>query len=490
MKSTRYFVSRKNAFTWLAALMAVGSAVMQILALCFGQRLTGWNVFFQKVLPIWCALGFAFILIVRGPKTLYRSTKPVFWACVYFGQIALDWHMRLAEDPNAANGLGGGYALFGYMRYVIACWVIYLAFYFVYRFFMTGRSKRLLVLQIVTLLPFALLIYDFINSVGALELFGVFDKLANLLLVGALFVATLAMRQFTDGKYHPTWGDRSDGRRVRTIDGMSVVANYIMPNRNGASNSINGKIEISNVERYIHKKRAEGMENFGIFHVILAAYVRSIAKYPGCNRFLSGQRVYQRDEDIQFTMAMKKDMRTDGEETMIKLHLTQTDTTKEIYEKFNKVYEEVKSTPLDSSFDAVAGALASLPGLLLKFVVWVLKVMDYFGKIPKFLLEVSPFHASVIFTSMGSLGIPPILHHLYDFGNLPVFIAVGRKYRKQEIDADGSVVVRRYVDYVMNCDERTVDGFYYATAMKYFHKLLRNPEVLDEPPEEVVRDID
>ncbi len=490
MRIVRYYVSRKNPLTWLASLMAVSSVVLQILSLCFGQKLSAVNLCFQKILPILCALGFAFILAVRGPKELYRSTKPVFWACVSFGQIALDWHLRLTEDPGAANGLGGGYALFGYMRYVIACCILYLAFYFVYRFFMTGRSKQLWVLQIVTLLPPALLIYDLIASQGALETYALLEKIANILMVGALFVATLAMRQFTDGKYHPTWGDRSDGRRLRTIDGMSVVANYIMPNRNGASNSINGKIEITNVERYIHRKRAEGMENFGIFHVILAAYVRSIAKYPGCNRFLSGQRVYQRDEDIQFTMAMKKDMRTDGEETMIKLHLTQTDTTKEIYEKFNKVYEEVKSTPLDSSFDAVAGVLASLPGLLLKFVVWVLKVMDYFGKIPKFLLEVSPFHASVIFTSMGSLGIPPILHHLYDFGNLPVFIAVGRKYRKQEIDADGSVVVRRYVDYVMNCDERTVDGFYYATAMKYFHKLLRNPEALDNPPEEVVRDID
>lgn len=490
MKMIRYYVSRKNIFTWLAAAMAVGSVVLQILSLCFGQSVSGWNVWFQKVLPIWCALGFAFILLVRGPKTLYRSTKPVFWACVYFGQIALDWHLRLAADPSLAEGLGGGYALFGYLRYVIACWVLYLAFYFIYRFFMTGHSGRLWVLQIVTLLPLALLIYDYVNLHGALAIYESFEKIANLLLVGALFTATLAMRQFADGKYHPTWGDRSDGRRLRTIDGMSVVANYIMPNRNGASNSINGKIEITNVERYIHRKRAEGMENFGIFHVILAAYVRCISQYPGCNRFLSGQRVYQRDEDIQFTMAMKKEMRTDGDETMIKLHLTQTDTAKDVYEKFNKIYEEVKSTPLDSSFDGVAGALASLPGLLLKFVVWMLKVMDYFGKIPKFLLEVSPFHASVIFTSMGSLGIPPIIHHLYDFGNLPVFIAVGRKYRKQELDADGNVVTRRYVDYVMNCDERTVDGFYYATVLKYFHKLLRSPEVLDVPPEEVVRDID
>lgn len=490
MKTIRYYVSRKNPLTWLAAAMAVGSAVMQILALSFGSEMSTVNLWFQKVLPIWIALGFTLILLLRGQKEYYRSTKPVFWTCVYFGQIALDWYFVLRKNPELASELGGGYALFASMRYVVVCWLLYLVFYVIYRRFMTGKVKRMALLPVLTAIPLAFLLYDFIRGISSFPLYELMNKIANVLLVGALFTASLAARVFTDGKYHRTWGDRSDGRRVRTIDGMNIVANYIMPNRNGASNSIQDKIEITNLERYIHKKRSEGMENFGITHVFLAAYVRCIAKYPGINRFLSGQRVYQRDEDIQFTMAMKKDMRTDGDETMIKLHLTQTDTSKEVYEKFNKVYEEVKSTPLDSSFDAVAGILASIPGLVLKFVIWVLKVMDYFGKIPGFLLDVSPFHASVIFTSMGSLGIPPIMHHLYDFGNLPVFIAFGRKYRKQEINADGEVVTRRYVDYVMNCDERTVDGFYYATVLKYFQKLLRNPDVLDLLPEEIVQDID
>ena len=38
---------------------------------------------------------------------------------------------------------------------------------------------------------------------------------------------------------------------------------------------------------------------------------------------------------------------------------------------------------------------------------------------PKFLLELSPFHGSIYFTSMGSLGIKPVYHHLYDFGTAP-----------------------------------------------------------------------
>ena len=478
-QAVRYYVSRKNAMTWIAALMSVAAVALQILALCFGEaaQIRTVNIWFQKVLPIAALLLFVMQILIWGDKSLYRTTTPVFWVCVYFGQIALDLHLH------------GGYALFGYMRYVVVCWILYLGYYLIYRFIMTGRITRPWVFSLITLLPLAALTYDCLLVWNSIELWYLMDKLSNICMVSALFLMTLAMRRFMDGKDHRTWGDRSDGRRVRTINGMSVVANYIMPNRNGASNSIQDTVEITNIERYIHKKRKEGFENFGITHVFLAAYVRCIAKYPGCNRFLSGQRVYQRDDDIQFTMAIKKDMSTEASDTMIKLHLTQTDTSKEVYEKFNKVYEEVKNTPLDSSFDHVASLLASLPGLLLKFVVWFLKVMDYFGKIPKFLLEVSPFHASVIFTSMGSLGIPPIVHHLYDFGNLPVFVAFGRKYRKVELDLTGKPVTHRYVDFVLNCDERTVDGFYYATVLKYFQKLLRNPEVLDEQPEEIKWDI-
>ena len=177
------------------------------------------------------------------------------------------------------------------------------------------------------------------------------------------------------------------------------------------------------------------------------------------------------------------------ENATIKLHLKPTDTTKEVYEKLNALIDEVKNTPLDSSFDHVAALLASMPRLLLKFVVWFLKTLDYFGMLPTFLTDLSPFHGTVIFTSMGSLGIPPIVHHLYNFGNLPVFVAFGRKYRKVELDLQGKPVTRRYVDFVMNTDERIVDGFYYATVMKYFEKLLREPEQLDLPPEEVIRDI-
>ncbi|WBY63961.1 hypothetical protein [Thermocaproicibacter melissae] len=116
--------------------------------------------------------------------------------------------------------------------------------------------------------------------------------------------------------------------------------------------------------------------------------------------------------------------------------------------------------------------------------------MDYFGLLPMALLKVSPFHGSLFITSMGSLGIPPIYHHLYNFGNVPVFLAFGAKRYENQIDDSGKVVKKKYIDYTFVTDERICDGFYFASALKLFRSYLANPSTLDTPPQKVIRDME
>ena len=271
---------------------------------------------------------------------------------------------------------------------------------------------------------------------------------------------------------------------------MAQVSPYIMVTRNTSTNFFEESLEISHIDRYIRRKRREGLTSFGITHVLLAAYCRGVCRYPGLNRFLAGQKVYTHGDDIQYCMTVKKEMTADSPDTIVKVHLNPHDTADDVYRKLQSAVENVKNTPLDSSFDNTAGALTLIPGVFLKFTVWLLKTLDYFGMLPKFLLEVSPFHGSLFFTSMGSLGIPPIYHHLYDFGNLPVFGAFGMKRRAVEVQEDGSVVEKKYVDIKFTMDERIVDGFYYAAFFKHYRRILAHPEILDNPPEEVLSDID
>jgi hypothetical protein len=91
---------------------------------------------------------------------------------------------------------------------------------------------------------------------------------------------------------------------------------------------------------------------------------------------------------------------------------------------------------------------------------------------------------------MGSLGIPAIFHHLYNFGNVPIFIAFGKKKFINEVEEDGSVKRTPHIDFNVVMDERICDGYYYASAMKRMKRILLNPDILDTPPTTVVEDID
>ena len=277
-------------------------------------------------------------------------------------------------------------------------------------------------------------------------------------------------------------------RRVNVNIAATTVENYTRLKDAGIGTYI---LFEETYDRYIRQKRREGLTDFGITHVLLAAYVRGIAKYPQLNRFISGQKVFSRGDDIQYCMVIKKEMSVDSPDTSIKVHLNPRDTAEDVYHKLNAAVSRVKATQeLDSNLDGLIMALNLVPGVFLKFTVWFLKLLDYFGMLPSFLTELSPFHGSLFFTSMGSLGIPPIYHHLYDFGNLPVFGAFGMKRRANELNNEGELVQRKYIDVKFVLDERIVDGYYYATFFKYYRRLLAHPEVLDNPPEEVVRDID
>ena len=134
------------------------------------------------------------------------------------------------------------------------------------------------------------------------------------------------------------FGDRKDGRRVRTMSPMSYVIPYIMRTRNDAQNQIADTIDITEADRFLREMRAKGYKSISVLHVFIAAYIRAIAMRPGINRFCSGQKIYHRNT-IEVNMAVKKEMSLDAPDTMIKVRFEPTDTITDVYEKFNAVVE-------------------------------------------------------------------------------------------------------------------------------------------------------
>ena len=288
--------------------------------------------------------------------------------------------------------------------------------------------------------------------------------------------------------YKRRFGDRYDGRKLRTIQPMLKVMPYIMEKRSDACNTFSDSVEVSKVDELVRAKVRSGMTNFSILHILLAAYVRTVSQRPGINRFVSGQKIYSRN-NILVNMTIKREMAIDAPDTMVKIEFDPTDTLDDVYEKFNTTIENaLAQSSDDSGIDTVAKLLSFIPGGLLKFAVRTLRSLDYVGWLPKALNLVSPFHGSMIITSMGSLGIKPIYHHLYDFGNLPVFISYGAKRTVVGVDSKGNVTKKKYVDLKVVTDERICDGFYYASCFKFIKRYIENPTLLETPPEEVIPD--
>lgn len=278
-----------------------------------------------------------------------------------------------------------------------------------------------------------------------------------------------------------------EGRKLKSIDPMNLVSSYIMPHRNGASNYFKASIDITETEKFIRQKRSEGKKGLGMMHIVMASYVRTIASLPSINRFIRGQKIYARN-GIDICLTIKKEMALHAAETVVKIPAKPEDTIDDVYKNANDIIVENKNESTQNGMDSTAKFLTYIPGIFLKFIVWILKTMDYFGILPKALVRVSPFHASMFITNMGSLGIDPIFHHLYDFGNLPVFCAIGKKRTEYQLQPDASVKKVRIMELTVVCDERICDGHYYATAFKTWKKLIENPQLLNEPPKKVVID--
>ncbi len=283
------------------------------------------------------------------------------------------------------------------------------------------------------------------------------------------------------------FGDRKDGRRLRNLPAMTTVVPFIMQTRNDSMNMFEDTIDITNVEKFLDEKHSQGYTDMTILHVILAAYVRIISERPALNRFVAGHRIFAAN-NISCVMTIKKEMSLESPDTCIKVNFDPRDNIYNVYKKFRA--EVKKAISEDTGFDNTAGFLTKLPRFVFRGAMALLRFLDYHGWLPAKLQQVSPFHGSMIITSMGSLGIPAIYHHLYNFGTLPLFLSYGSIFTADAIKRDGTRERHHFVTFRVVTDERICDGYYYASAFKRLKRYMLHPEMLENSPETVTEDVD
>lgn len=276
---------------------------------------------------------------------------------------------------------------------------------------------------------------------------------------------------------------RADGKRLKHVDPMYTIAPHIMDKRYDAMNMITIDIPYEPVQNYLNSKRKEGTP-MSHMAVLIAAYLRTCAKYPALNRFIINKKVYARNHYAVSMVVLTPG--TDGEETMSKMYFEPTDTIFDVNNKINEFVEKNRNAPKENNMEKFMSAILSVPGLL-TVGIGFLKMLDKIGLLPKSIIDLSPFHNSLVISNLISIRTNHIYHHVYEFGTTGILITMGN-FREVPKRKGGEIVFEKTMPLGVVMDERICSGYYFAKAFRELQKYVKDPTLLEVPPEEVVKD--
>jgi len=283
---------------------------------------------------------------------------------------------------------------------------------------------------------------------------------------------------------------RKGARLLKTLSPYDRILCYVMTRRSDAQVFFMDNADCAPMDEFIAKIEEEKGIRLSYLDIVNAAIVRVYAQKPALNRFVMNGRIYA-NNDITISMAVKKTLRDDGESTTIKVPFTGHETVLEIRDKFQAEIMNNKGEQTENFVDKLMAFLVKMPNFILKPVIGFLKWLDTINALPTDLTDALPFHSSVFITYLKSIGIRSVYHHIYDFGIVGMFVAIGKEQYMPVVDKKTMEVVgKKMLELKIVVDERICDGLYHAQSMRLFKKIIENPEQLMEPLQEVVKDID
>ncbi len=281
--------------------------------------------------------------------------------------------------------------------------------------------------------------------------------------------------------------DRRDGRRLRTISPLFQLSPFTMLSPADAACGFSDAADVSAIETWLRGRRAAGDENISLLHLVVAAYVRTLALRPALNRFVAGRFIYARDA-IDIVLPAGGVGAADTGAMSVTVRFQSTDTVYDVYRKINTRVDNLKADQSADRLERLASTLVKTPRFILRFAIAVLRWLDYHGWLRSGLTSKSPYHGSAMISDDGAFYLPPVFRAINSTGTLPVNISVGRIRTVTEADKAGQVHDRKLMDYAVAYDGRIVDNAYVGSAFRYFRYFLANPDTLENPPERVNED--
>ena len=279
------------------------------------------------------------------------------------------------------------------------------------------------------------------------------------------------------------FGFRPDGRRLKDVDPLVQITPYLMPMRCDAQVFLQHRMDYEKVARYIAEMNRQG-EKITFMQVIAAAYVRSVSQLPELNRFIYNKQYYARDNCSISYVVLKDPQNNESNEVTARIEFDLTDTIFDVRDRMVKAQEEIREAEDDAFVTKLAGTLLKIPGLATLFV-GIGRLLDRYGLVPAGLILKLPFFSGLFITNNASIGLNHVLHHIYNFGNVGMFIGMGNVLKEAAVDSEGKARMKRWLPLGMTADERMCSGAHYAAFFASMVKYMDDPSLLEVPPEQV-----
>ncbi len=282
------------------------------------------------------------------------------------------------------------------------------------------------------------------------------------------------------------FGRRPDGKRLKSVDPIVRITPYLMPMRCDAQVFLQHNLDYEKMSRYIVKKGREG-EKITFMQILVAAYVRAVSRHPEVNRYIFNKQYYARNNCSVSYAVLKDPQNHDSPETTVRILFDLTDTIFDVRDRMDHAVETTRATEDGDFVIRLARVVLAVPGIA-TLLVNAVKLLDRYGLIPGILTRELPFYSGLFVTNNGSIGLPSPLHHIYNFGNVSLFMGMGGVQKEAYVEPDGKTRMRRYMQLGITADERVCSGAHYAAFFADVMHYIANPEELEIPPEKTVYD--
>ncbi len=264
---------------------------------------------------------------------------------------------------------------------------------------------------------------------------------------------------------------RNDRDITKEIPNYRRILAHLTPDRDHAAIYFEQTLDLSDTLPWLEAERERTGKKISFLHLFMAATGRILNQRPQLNRYCSGWRIYQRD-GVTITISVKKSLADGAKIVMLKVPVTPEDTPESIHDKVVAMVGKGRSS--ETHDEKETAFFLKVPGLILSRLVKLVMWLDRWHLLPGFFVDPDPMFTSLVAANLGSVGLEPAYHHLYEYGNSPFFATIG-SIQDAPVAVEGQVEVRPRVRIKYTFDERIDDALACALSLAGQKEMIEDP---------------